>query len=227
VRIEIRKRIPVGAGLGGGSSDAAAVFRALDHLWNLGLGRQGLDPIARRLGADIPFFLLGGTALGIGRGDEAYSLLEQIRIFVVVADPGRPVSTAAVYGRIDQQLTPRENSLTIYRFISSDFRGAARYGLLRNDLEEAALLEAPDLAESARQMRDILVEEGAVLAQMSGSGSAFFGLFEAKAGAARAKDALERRGFGAHLARTLSLSQYRARWTRALAGGAGASGSVL
>jgi 4-diphosphocytidyl-2-C-methyl-D-erythritol kinase len=227
VRIEIRKRIPVAAGLGGGSSDAAAVLRALDHLWRLRLGRLGLEPLARRLGADVAFFLQGGTALGLGRGDETYALAEQVKAHVVVADPGRPVATAGVYGRVDRRLTPRENSLTIYRFISSDFRGAGRFGLLRNDLEEAALEEAPDLAESARQMRDILVEEGAVLAQMSGSGSAFFGLFETKAGAARAKGALERRGFRAHLTRTLTSSQYRERWNRALGLRAGASGSGL
>lgn len=218
VRIEILKRIPVGAGLGGGSSNAAAVLVALDRLWGLGLGRAGLDPVARRLGADVPYFLTGGTALGLARGDEVYPLREQIRAHAVVVDPGRPLQTARVFQRIDGELTPRENSLTISRFVSSDLSGAVRFGILKNELENAALGEAPDLAESTRRMRVILMREGAVLAQMSGSGSAFFGLFEAKAAAARARKALEADGFRALPARTLSLEQFRERTERPLRG---------
>lgn len=218
VRIEIVKRIPVGAGLGGGSSNAAAVLVALDRLWGLGLGRAGLDPLARRLGADVPYFLTGGTALALARGDEIYPLREQVRAHAVVVDPGRPLRTAQVFRRIDGELTPRENSLTISRFVSSDLRGAVRFGILKNELENAALGEAPDLAESTRRMRVILMREGAVLAQMSGSGSAFFGLFFEKAAAARARKALETGGFRALLARTLSLEQFRERSERALRG---------
>jgi len=216
VRVEIRKRIPVGGGLGGGSSNAAAVLMALDRLWGLKLGRLGLDPIARRLGADVPFFLTGGTALGIGRGDEIYPLATQLDAFIVVVDPCRPVSTAAVFARADRELTPRENSLTIYRFVSSDFQGAARFGILGNELEKAALEEAPDLALSAGRMRVILAEEGAVLARMSGSGSAFFGLFERRAKAERATQALKKAGFRATLAKTLSLDRYRSSMVRAI-----------
>ena len=93
-RSTITKRIPVGGGLGGGSSNAAAVLLALDRLWRLGLGPDGLHPLARRLGADVPFFLVGGTALGLARGDEVYPLGQQVRAHVVVVDPGVPVSTA-------------------------------------------------------------------------------------------------------------------------------------
>lgn len=218
VRIEIVKRIPVGAGLGGGSSNAAAVLVALDRLWGLGLGRAGLDPLARRLGADVPYFLTGGTALGLARGDEIYPLHEQICGHAVVVDPGRPLQTERVFERIDAALTPRENSLTISRFVSSDLSGAVRFGILKNELENAALGEAPDLAESTRRMRVILMREGAVLAQMSGSGSAFFGLFEARAAAARARKALEAGGFRALPARTLSLEQFRERTERPLRG---------
>ena len=74
VEITITKRVPVGGGLGGGSSNAAAVLLGLDRLWRLGLGPSGLHPLARRLGADVPFFLIGGTALGLARGDEVYPL---------------------------------------------------------------------------------------------------------------------------------------------------------
>jgi 4-diphosphocytidyl-2-C-methyl-D-erythritol kinase len=218
VRIEIEKRIPVAGGLGGGSSNAAAVLVALDRLWGLGLGRSGLQPIARRLGADVPYFLTGGTALGLARGDEVYPLLEQVRAHVVVVDPERPLKTAAVFKRMDAELTPRGNSLTISRFVSSDLSEAVRFGILKNELENAALGEAPDLAESTRRMRVILRNEGAVLAQMSGSGSAFFGLFLERGSAVAAQKSLQAAGFRALLTRTLALEQFRARTGRALRG---------
>ena len=95
VEIEITKRIPVAGGLGGGSSNAAAVLLGLDRLWRLGLGPAGLHPLARRLGADVPFFLIGGTALGLARGDEVYPPAPTGPGHVVVVDPG----AAALDGR--------------------------------------------------------------------------------------------------------------------------------
>jgi 4-diphosphocytidyl-2-C-methyl-D-erythritol kinase len=142
VHMALRKEIPVGGGLGGGISNAAAALLALDRLWKLGLGTTGLLPLARRLGADVPFFLFGGTALGVSRGDEIYPLRTQIRAHVVLVAPETPVSTAAVFHRLDAGLTPRENGHSIYRFISSDLEGRAQYGVLANELEEAALEEA-------------------------------------------------------------------------------------
>ena len=214
VEITITKRIPVGGGLGGGSSNAATVLLGLDRLWRLGLGPAGLHPLARRLGADVPFFLLGGTALGLARGDEVYPLADQVRAHVVVVNPGLPVSTAAVYRRLEASLTPRENSNTIFRFISSDLEGHAAWKLLSNELEEAALEEAPVLARQARRIRGVLVQEGALRAALSGSGSSFFGLFDDARRARRAQAALAAEGFAAGCARTLSRDQYRRRWSR-------------
>ena len=217
VAIAITKRIPVAGGLGGGSSNAAAVLMALDRLWRLGLGPAGLHPLARRLGADVPFFLMGGTALGLGRGDEVYPLRRQVRAHVVVADPGRPLSTAAVFRRLDQGLTPRENSHRIFRFISRDLEGErGAFSILANDLEPAALEEAPDLAERVGHIRGILVREGAVSASLSGSGSSFFGLFDDQKRARRAREALVADGIAAFRGRTLSLDQYRGAWRRRL-----------
>ena len=217
VLIRITKRIPVAGGLGGGSSNAAAVLLGLDRIWGLGLGPAGLHPLARRLGADVPFFLMGGTALGLGRGDEVYPLRNQVRAHVVVADPGRPLSTAAVFRRLDRSLTPRENSHTIFRFISRDLEGEGlAFPILANDLEEAALEEAADLADQVRRIRGILVQEGAVSASLSGSGSSFFGLFDDARRARRACAALAAEGVAAFRGRTLSLEQYRGAWRRAL-----------
>jgi 4-diphosphocytidyl-2-C-methyl-D-erythritol kinase len=211
VRIEIKKRIPVGGGLGGGSSNAAAVLMSLDRLWKLGLGPAGLHPFARRLGADVPFFLLGGTALGLARGDEVFSLRRQIRGHVVIAEPGSPVSTAAVFRRMDARLTPRENSNTIFRFTSRDLNGGA-WSLLTNDLEPAALEESPALKAKAGQIRGLLVREGALLAALSGSGSSYFGFFDDPDRARRAVAALEQAGVTACRTRTLSVAQYGRAW---------------
>jgi 4-diphosphocytidyl-2-C-methyl-D-erythritol kinase len=211
VRIEIKKRIPVGGGLGGGSSNAAVVLMSLDHLWKLGLGPAGLHPLARRLGADVPFFLVGGTAVGLGRGDEVYPLHRQIRGHVVIADPGFPVSTAAVFRRIDARLTPRENSNIIFCFASRDLDGGA-WSLLANDLERAALEESPVLRARAGRIRRLLVREGALLAALSGSGSSYFGFFDDPVRARSAAEALRSVGLEALRARTLSVEQYRRAW---------------
>jgi 4-diphosphocytidyl-2-C-methyl-D-erythritol kinase len=219
--ISLVKRIPVAGGLGGGSSNAAATLLGLDRLWRLGLGPSGLHPLARRLGADVPYFLVGGTALGLARGDEVYPLRRQVRADVVVVDPGRPLSTAAVFHRVDRSLTPRENSHTIFRFVTRDLEGLGdALGVLTNDLEQAALEEAPDLAAQVRRIRGILVKEGARLASLSGSGASYFGLFDDPRRARRAQAALAARGFRALRSRTLSLDQYRRRLARSLSLGA-------
>ncbi len=214
VAIEIRKQIPVGGGLGGGSSNAAAVLLGLDRLWRLGLGPDGLQPLARRLGADVPYFLLGGTALGLARGDEVYPLRRQLRAHVVVVDPGVPVSTARVFARVDARLTPRENSNSIFYFVSRELEGSGAFRFLSNDLEAAALEEAPALREEAARIKAALTGAGALYSALSGSGGVYFGLFGTARGAERARQALKAAGIRARVARTLTLDDYRAAWGR-------------
>jgi 4-diphosphocytidyl-2-C-methyl-D-erythritol kinase len=209
VAIAIRKRIPVGGGLGGGSSNAATVLLALDRLWGLGLGPAGLHRLAARLGADVPYFLVGGTALGLARGDEVYPLREQVEGHVVVVDAGIHVSTKAVFDRVDAGLTPRENSNSIFHFVSRGLEGEGAYRLLSNDLEPAALDVAPDLREKAGRVRGVLSHFGARLAALSGSGASYFGLFDSARPAGRARRALEAEGFTTHVARALTLDEYR------------------
>jgi len=218
VEISLVKRIPVAGGLGGGSSNAAAVLLGLDRLWGTRLGRAGLYPLAAKLGADVPFFLIGGTALGLGRGDEVYPLRKQVQGHLVVVDLKRPVSTRAVFSRFDNQLTHHKNSNTIFCFVSRDLEGEDDYSSLSNDLERAALEEAPELADQVRQIRGILVREGALVASLSGSGSSVFGLFGAGRPAQAAHTCLARAGFLSLRARTLSLEQYRRAWSRSLGG---------
>jgi 4-diphosphocytidyl-2-C-methyl-D-erythritol kinase len=216
VEIRIRKRIPVAGGLGGGSSDAAATLLALDRLWGLGLGPAGLQGLARRLGADVPYFLVGGTALGLARGDEVYPLHGQLSAHYVVVVAGPGVSTAAVFRRLDARLTPRENSNMIFRFVSRHLEGEGGFPLLANELEQAALDELPALAEPIRRIRGILGREGALLASLSGSGSCFFGLFDGPLKAKRAQASLGAAGFVAMRGRTLSLDGYRRTLRRSL-----------
>ncbi|HXY42506.1 MAG TPA: 4-(cytidine 5'-diphospho)-2-C-methyl-D-erythritol kinase, partial [Vicinamibacteria bacterium] len=197
VEIEIRKRIPVGGGLGGGSSNAAAVLVGLDRLYGLGLGAAGLHGLARRLGADVPYFLLGGTALGLGRGDEVYPLRRQLRAHVVLVDPGIHVSTARVFARLDAGLTPRENSNSIFFFVSRELEETGAFRLLVNDLEAAALDEAPALREQAGRIRTVLGGAGARLTALSGSGACWFGLFGTARTAAQACQRLAGEGFRA------------------------------
>jgi 4-diphosphocytidyl-2-C-methyl-D-erythritol kinase len=215
VQIEIRKRLPVGGGLGGGSSNAAAVLLGLDRAWKLGLGPAGLHPLARRLGADVPYFLCGGTALGLARGDEVYPLRSQLQAHLVVVDPGIHVSTARVFARVDAGLTPRENSNSIFYFVSRELEGPAAFRLLVNDLESAALEESPALREKATRIRAVLAGAGAHLSALSGSGSSWFGLFGSARAAGRACRALASEGLRAHLTRTLTFDDYRSAWGRA------------
>ncbi|HSD27651.1 MAG TPA: 4-(cytidine 5'-diphospho)-2-C-methyl-D-erythritol kinase [Vicinamibacteria bacterium] len=217
VEIEIRKRIPVGGGLGGGSSNAAAVLLGLDRMWKTGLGPTELHRLARRLGADVPYFLVGGTALGLSRGDEVYPLRRQLRAHVVVVDPGIHVSTARVFARLDAALTPRVNSNSIFYFVSRELEGSEAFRVLVNDLEEAALEEVPSLREQLRRIRAVLLRAGACHAALSGSGGSCFGLFGAARPAERARAALAAEGFRALAARTLTLDQYRAARGRARA----------
>jgi 4-diphosphocytidyl-2-C-methyl-D-erythritol kinase len=215
VEITLTKRIPVAGGLGGGSSDAAAVLMGLDRMWRLGLGPAGLHPLARRLGADVPYFLIGGTALGLARGDEVYPLWRQVRAEVVIVDPERPLSTAAVFRRLDASLTPRDGANKIFRFISSDLAGhGTAFPILSNDLERPALEEAPDLAARVGLIRGILIREGALMASLSGSGASYFGLFDDPERARKAQSRLVARGVKALRGRTLSFDQYRRLWAQ-------------
>jgi 4-diphosphocytidyl-2-C-methyl-D-erythritol kinase len=196
-RIAIVKRIPSQAGLGGGSSDAASTLVALNRLWDFDLTRAELAAIARPLGADIAFFLTGGTALGLGRGDEIYPLADLQAYDVVVAWPSHGVSTVDAY-RWFTEFHARRPAAT---------RNGHALGWAPDDLEAcendlAAPVEAhrPDI----RKIRKVLESSGARLARMSGSGAAVFGLFESKAKADRARASVTAAGWAAETTRTLA-----------------------
>src|SRR5688572_32086130 len=164
VRVRIDKRIPVAAGLGGGSADAAAALRALARLWDVRLPSREMHATAASVGADVPFFLRGGTALGRGRGDLLSAVPDRPRRWVVVAAPPFGVSTADAYRWFDEATR---------RGVGRRRRLAIGGRRLRNDLQPPVVARHPEIGAIADQLR----RSGASHAAMSGSGSAVFGLF--------------------------------------------------
>lgn len=175
VHIRFDKRIPFGAGLGGGSSDAAHIALALNQLFNLGLSREQLSDIVRPLGADCPFFLYNTPCLAEGIGDQLTPVslsLEGMRILML--KPSYGVSTREAYGglQLDENRTDHPNSL--FRLCKDKLPIPWKDCLVENDFEQTVFALHPDLAV----LKQRLLDAGAICAGMSGSGSTVFGLFE-------------------------------------------------
>lgn len=204
VVIHLRKRVPIEAGLGGGSANAAVTLLALSRLWDLDIDAATLSRIGARLGADVPFFLVGGTALGLGRGDDIYPLADLPTVHVVVLRPTFGVSTVDAYNWFDQE-SRRSRRDPPQRSTPAGWPAWA--STLRNDLEAPVMRHHPTLA----RIRQSLVDAGASVAAMSGSGSAIFGLFERAEAARRTAHDLARPGWTAVVTRTLSRREYARR----------------
>ncbi len=193
VEIRLVKRIPVGAGLGGGSSDAAATLVGLDRLFGTALAPGVLSGLALRLGADVPFFLSPRPALATGVGERLAPLPPIPPLWMVLLNPGFAVSTAWVYGQLDAadglqaRLTPPGDQVTIDRFLEGP-ASAAR--ALRNDLERVTLRAYPRL----QALKAALAACGAAGTLMSGSGPTIFGIFLDEHAARRAYERLRAGG---------------------------------
>jgi len=210
VAMRLEKRIPMGAGLGGGSSDAAAVLLALPVLARRPLRLETLTAIGQQLGSDVPFFLLGGTAVGIGRGTELFPLPDAPALPGVIVAPGIHVSTADAYRALSPRLTTESQENKIFSFQSHawDVINAAGF---QNDFEPVVFESEPRLGALKRKLE----AAGAVPAMMSGSGSSLFGLFRDRDGVKRA---LERFGdAGVFPISLVGRARYRRIWRRALA----------
>jgi 4-diphosphocytidyl-2-C-methyl-D-erythritol kinase len=172
VKIRIDKRIPVGAGLGGGSSDAALVLRELPHLWNLDISNERLQEIAESLGSDVPYFLRPGNAFATGRGEVLDYLEQSLPYWIVVVYPGIRVATRWAYEHVTPTEQPEQDDLKRLLFENLD-RPAEWRNKLKNDFEELVF----QTHGTVKQTKDMLYNAGADFALMSGSGSAVFGLF--------------------------------------------------
>jgi 4-diphosphocytidyl-2-C-methyl-D-erythritol kinase len=224
VNFHLEKTIPMGAGLGGGSSDAAAVLLALPVLVGRAFPTGRAADLALELGSDVPFFLHGGTALALGRGEELYPLPELPRSRVLIVAPEIHSSTVQAYRDLSPRLTTESLQNKLLSFQQEVWQGACAAAPVEgsasavhvtrpasaNDFEEVVFARHPEL----KRVRDRLRRAGARRAAMTGSGSALFGVFEDSASLERARGMFHRdHAFSVSF---LSRAQYRSAWTRAL-----------
>lgn len=182
VEIHIDKEIPIAAGLGGGSSDAATVLMAMNELLGTGLSREELMALGLQLGADVPFFIFESTAWATGIGEMLEKASTLHDVWYLLVNPGFSVSTAQVYGKFELTSTGDVARLPRFSGTLEDVIGG-----LHNDLEQVTLRDYPVVAEIRRRMLDL----GAEGALMSGSGPTVFGVFREREVARQAARAFE------------------------------------
>ena len=198
IEIRLRKRIPVGAGLGGGSTDAAATLVGLNRLLKLGFSKKKLERLGLKLGADVPFFIRGRPARACGIGERLQPFGPLRRLWAVIIYPGFPVSTAWVYGNLPAKLTKPSVNTSIASLLTGS---GSLANLLVNDLERVSLSRYPKIG----LLKQALLREGAAGSLMSGSGSSVFGVFKSKRKAEHAFRRLRQEGeFQAFLVHVLS-----------------------
>ncbi|HET9362053.1 MAG TPA: 4-(cytidine 5'-diphospho)-2-C-methyl-D-erythritol kinase [Vicinamibacterales bacterium] len=206
ILIRLHKRIPLQGGLGGGSTDAAATLLALCRAWRVPVRANQLVDVASVLGADVPFFLSGGTALGLGRGDEIYPLADLPRHWVVLLVPGFGVATADAYEWYDAERDPTRGPMVREaQYVPGPW--PSRAAQMINDLEAPIARHHPEI----EQMKTALRRAGALAAAMSGSGATVFGLFQKRSEAASAVARLSASGWGVILTESLSRGEYARR----------------
>jgi 4-diphosphocytidyl-2-C-methyl-D-erythritol kinase len=212
VSFHLKKHIPMGAGLGGGSSDAAAVLLALPVLARKALPSERLHAIAMQLGSDVPFFLQGGTALGMGRGEELYPLPELPAARGLLVASRIHSSTAEAYRDLSARLTSiaLQNKLSSFQQEVWRVVAGGGFGVDENDFEEVVFARHREL----RQIKEQLLRSGAKLAAMTGSGSAIFGMFAEAKQLERARKLFPSQAV--FPISFVSRAQYRAAWRRAL-----------
>ena len=172
VSIRLAKRIPVGAGCGGGSSDAAAVLRTLPRLWGVGITGESLLSVAAELGSDVPYFLADGSAAASGRGEILDYFTLDLPFAILLCNPGIPVSTAWAYGEIIPRSDPTRPPLR--EIIAGGIAEPSRLQEeLVNDFEGPVFRQHPAI----RTIKEEMIANGAAYASLSGSGSSVFGFF--------------------------------------------------
>jgi 4-diphosphocytidyl-2-C-methyl-D-erythritol kinase len=174
-RITLSKRIPMGGGLGGGSSNAATALIGLNRLWGLGRSAEDLAQIGAALGSDVPFFISGGTAVGSGRGEAITTVEDLAATQVLIVTPEAHVSTASAYAGLGAESLTNDDLNRILRVCRSetespDFLQSA----LINDFEPTVFAEFPEIGRAKQRLQEL----GASQALMSGSGASVFGIFD-------------------------------------------------
>ncbi|HKW51389.1 MAG TPA: 4-(cytidine 5'-diphospho)-2-C-methyl-D-erythritol kinase [Candidatus Eisenbacteria bacterium] len=207
IRARLTKRIPIGAGLGGGSSDAAGFLAGVNHLLELGLTKTELHSLGARLGSDVPFFFEGGTARATGRGEKVRQLCPIEPFWVVLASPPIAIPTTWAYGRIRFHLTPERSGANLLASAIGSREWGAVADAMHNVFEDVVLPDFPSLAELKRS----LIGLGAMKALMSGSGSTLYGVARSFDEAMRAAKGIAGRGAEVRVVRTLERGVHVAR----------------
>lgn len=190
VSVHLQKRIPVAAGMAGGSSDAAAMLYGMNQIFDLGLSRKDLMERGVKIGADVPYCLMRGTALAEGIGEKLTSLPPMVKCPVLIAKPAISVSTKFVYENLklnEETIHPDIDQL-VKDIENKDLHAIA--GHMGNVLESVTIPEYPIIA----QIKDQMMKSGAINSMMSGSGPTVFGLFEDEETARRAYDDMVKSG---------------------------------
>lgn len=187
INIYIEKNIPVAGGLAGGSTDAAAVLKGLNNLWELNLSQEQLMDIGLRIGADVPYCIMGGTALAEGIGERLTKLNSFSDRHILIANPGFNISTAYVYNNLKlDKITDRPQTKALLRHIENgDTKLLAKE--MKNVLETVTIKENPILNKIKEQM----LVYGALGSLMSGSGPTIFGIFDAPEDLAKCEENLK------------------------------------
>jgi 4-diphosphocytidyl-2-C-methyl-D-erythritol kinase len=203
VLVRLHKRIPLQGGLGGGSTDAAATLLALAHAWRLPLRPNQFVDVASTLGADVPFFLSGGTALGLGKGDEIYPLADLPRHWVVLLVPGFGVASVDAYNWYDAERETGHGSMVREaQYVPGPW--PSRAAQMINDLEAPIARHHPEIEQRTLALR----RAGALAAAMSGSGSTVFGLFQKRKDAVLAVERLSGSGWRVLMTESLGRGEY-------------------
>ena len=174
-KIHLEKRIPAPGGLGGGSSNAATAILALRRLWNLDVDLSDLHDLAEGLGSDVPFFLYGGTALGMGRGEIVEPIEDFREQFVLVVTPDVAVATRDAFKRLKVRSLTKQESKRILQICRFDLESADfKYTSFKNDFEITVFAEYPEV----ERVKNTLLDLGAERAMLSGSGGSVFAVFD-------------------------------------------------
>lgn len=204
--IHLEKHIPTGAGLGGGSADAAAVLRALNELHDTPFELQALEEMAAQLGSDVPFLITGGTALVRGRGEILEPLQWRGEVWYTLVYPNVEVSTAWAYGQVTPGLTAPSSYTKFIDLLSGGYvEGAALFPLLENDFQGPVERTYPSVAH----MGSYFDQAGALAHSMSGSGSTVYGIFDDRNAAQKVQYGLEEKGYRSFLCRPVLLPTNR------------------
>jgi len=199
--IRLKKRIPVAAGLGGGSSNAAVTLMTLNRLWGASLDPQTIRRLGISIGMDVPAFLLGGTVLGVGRGEEVYPLEEITGYHILLVNPNIEISTLDIYNKAKKILTLNRDSI---RMTQPLYTIESNKEIIDNDLERCVINDFPVI----KKIKDGLEALGASACALTGSGATVFGLFPNPSLLLKAFKSLNKTGWRCIPARLIGRDEY-------------------